>query len=132
LFCELTQPRGQHVVSLQILEKMARSRLADWSSWLVIRDHGVNMYVVYIWKWISAYALGGVSGVASFITTDEQLQLNRDCCFLVQAMLPEAFTFIILMVIKGYGGLLQHNQTVDCIIFLTSNNMRSIKLMFLS
>jgi len=37
-------------------------------------DHGVYMYVVYIWKWSSAYALGGVSGVASFITTDEQLQ----------------------------------------------------------
>ena len=37
-------------------------------------DHGVYMYVVYIWKWSSAHALGGVSGVASFITTDEQLQ----------------------------------------------------------
>jgi len=32
------------------------------------------MYVVYIWKWSSAHALGGVSGVASFITTDERLQ----------------------------------------------------------
>jgi len=31
--------------------------------------------------------------VASFITTDEQLQLNRGCCFLVQAMLPEGFPF---------------------------------------
>ena len=39
-----------------------------------LRDHGVYMYVVYIWKWSSAHALGGVSGVASFITTDEQLQ----------------------------------------------------------
>ena len=37
--------------------------------------------------------LGGVSGVASFITTDEQLQSNRGCCFLMQAMLPEGFPF---------------------------------------
>jgi len=51
------------------------------------------MYVVYIWKWSSAHALGGVSGVALFITTDEQLQKNRGCCFLVQAMLPEGFPF---------------------------------------
>ena len=38
------------------------------------KDHGVYMYVVYIWKWSSVHALGGVSGVASLITTDEQLQ----------------------------------------------------------
>jgi len=31
--------------------------------------------------------------VASFIITDEQLQLNRGCCFLVQAMLPGGFPF---------------------------------------
>jgi len=31
--------------------------------------------------------------VASFITTDEQLQKNRGCCFLVQAMLPEGYPF---------------------------------------
>jgi len=32
------------------------------------------MYVVNIGKWSSAHALEGVSGVALFITTDEQLQ----------------------------------------------------------
>ena len=36
-------------------------------------DHGVYMYVVYIWKWSSANALEGVSDVALFITY-EQLQ----------------------------------------------------------
>jgi len=41
---------------------------------LVLRDHGVYMYVVYIWKWSSAHALGGVSGVAQFVTADEKLQ----------------------------------------------------------
>ena len=46
-----------------------------WSHiFLVLRDHGVYMNVVYIWKWSSANALGGVSGVALFITTNEQLQ----------------------------------------------------------
>jgi len=41
---------------------------------MCFRDHGVYMYVVYIRKWNSAYALGGVNGVESFITTNEQLQ----------------------------------------------------------
>ena len=69
---------------------------------LVLRDHGVNMYVVYIWKWSSAHALGGVRGVESFITTDEQLQWNRGCCFLVQAMLPEGFPFHQFYIVKSF------------------------------
>jgi len=68
---------------------------------LVLMDHGVYMYVVYIWKWSSAHALGGVSDLASFITTDEQLQWNRGCCFLVQAMLPEGFPFHHFLYKKG-------------------------------
>jgi len=38
---------------------------------LVLMDHVWYMYVVYIWK---KSVLGDVSGVASFITTNEQLQ----------------------------------------------------------
>jgi len=48
---------------------------------LVVRDHGVYMYFVYIWKWSSAHALGGVSGVASFIISDEQHQEYRGSFF---------------------------------------------------
>ena len=71
---------------------------------LVLGYHGVYMYVVYIWKWSSAHALGGgVSGVTSFITTDEQLQSNRGCCFLVQAMLPEGFPFHQIFYTLGMG-----------------------------
>jgi len=40
-----------------------------------------------------AHAQGGVSGVASFITTDEQLQQSRGCYFPMQVMLPEGFPF---------------------------------------
>ena len=35
---------------------------------------GVYMYVVYICKLSAAHALAGVSGEASFITSDEQTQ----------------------------------------------------------
>jgi len=35
---------------------------------------GYGMYVVYIYNKCPAHELGGVSGVASFITIDEQLQ----------------------------------------------------------
>jgi len=51
------------------------------------------MYVVYTRKWSSAHALGGVNGVALFITADEQFQLNWGFCFIVQALFPEGFPF---------------------------------------
>jgi len=39
----------------------------------------------------------GVSGVASFITTDKQLQSNRGCCFRIQTLFPEGFPFFSLI-----------------------------------
>ena len=48
---------------------------------------------VYILKYNSAHVLWGVSGVASFITNDKQLQLNWGCYFLTQALFPEGFAF---------------------------------------
>jgi len=53
--------------------------LSEFSPFLYLFVTGVSVtslykYVIYIWEWSSAHALGGVSGVASFITTDEQLQ----------------------------------------------------------
>jgi len=56
------------------INKSEKMKFPFLGYFLVLRDHGVYMYVVYIWKWSFAHALGGVSGVASFITTDEQLQ----------------------------------------------------------
>jgi len=58
---------------------------------LILRDHG--LYVIYIGKYSSAHALGDVSGVASLISADEQLQQNRGCCLSMQTMLPEGFLF---------------------------------------
>jgi len=91
---------------------------------LVLRDHGVYMYVVYIWKWSSAHVLEGVSGVASFITTDEQLQLYRGCCFLVQAMLPEGFLFISFIYI-----VISHSlPRIAQLLFSTRSRQRSHRL----
>ena len=55
-------------------QRISQYVVLTYTFFLVLRDDEVYMYVVYIWKWSSAHALEGVSGVASFITTDEQLQ----------------------------------------------------------
>jgi len=54
---------------------------------------------------VTVHALGGVSGMASFITTDKQLQLNLSCCFLVQAMLPGGFPFHQFYIGRNYLAL---------------------------
>ena len=45
----------------------------------------------------SAHALGGVSSVAFFISTDEQLQYNRVCYFHCMLCFLRAFPFISLI-----------------------------------
>jgi len=61
------------------------------------RERGFNHVSSYPTK---LYVIGGVSGVASFIATDKQLQWGRGCCFLVQAMLPEGFPFHQFILLK--------------------------------
>jgi len=57
-----------------------------WSS-------GIRLYVVYIWKKSSTFALEGVSGVAAFNTIDEQLQKTKDAIFPMETMLPVGLPF---------------------------------------
>jgi len=59
----------------------------------VLMDHGVYMYVVYIWKWSSAHAPGGsVVWHYSLLLMSGFNKTEADF-FLVQAMLPEVFPF---------------------------------------
>ena len=68
---------------LDLFNKFDHRMLLTW-------DHG--FYVVYISKKGFAYALGGVSDVASFITTDEQLFFSCRLCFL-RAFLFHQFNY---------------------------------------
>ena len=57
---------------LKMSFKMASSMSCKVQTSWVSNSSVVDL--IGLWKWSSAHALGGVSGVASFITTDEQLQ----------------------------------------------------------
>jgi len=47
-----------------------------------------------VWKYRPPWVLPLTNNALHWPTkSDEQLQLNRGCCFLVQAMLPEGFPF---------------------------------------
>jgi len=68
--------------------------------------------------------------VASFITTDEQLQLSRGCYFPMQTMFPEGFPFTFLSLIAMRESLepsYRYNIILDILyhiinLFYTSSN----------
>ena len=88
-------------------------------------------YIVYIGKQSSAHVLGGVSGVASLITTDEQLHYNRGCCFPMQAMLMlMVFPFLSLIYIPileltySTDELYEHDRFYGNCYFITVHNCK--------
>jgi len=67
------------------LQNVARTTSLCSFTFMILRDHAV--YVVYILKLNSSYALEGVSNVAYFITIDEQFNKTEAAIFAMQAML---------------------------------------------
>ena len=93
---------------------------------LVLRDHGVYMYVVYIWKWSSAHALGAsvvwhhsLPLMNSFNKT-EAVVFSCRLCFL------RAFPFISLwadasqlLYLLLLADVLSYKDRIACVIILS-------------
>ena len=66
--------------------------------------------------------------MASFITTDQQLQENRGCYFPMQAMLPEGFSLSQFKLCKIMGIV---NNAFIMYVFKTSNNHMSTTVLII-
>jgi len=80
-----------------------------------------------------AHALGDVSGFAFFITIDEQLQKNNNeaAIFLMQAMLPEGFSFFSQLYSTGYFYFLSraiNDITLTGLTLTTFQNLNKKKI----
>jgi len=81
------------------------------------------MYVVNTCKWSAAHALGVVSGVASFITTDERLQKTEAAVFSCRLCFLRAFpiTSLILLTTAGVKCLCGGCKKSPCTTSLCSH-----------
>jgi len=85
-----------HLLCRGVCKMIARS--TSLCSFVFYGPHGSWIVFVSIWKKSSAHALGGVSGVASFNTTDEELLINSRLLFSCRLCFLRLFSVDSVMV----------------------------------
>ena len=93
IFC-LHYPKATRPFRLVKRFNVACTTLLCSHIFLVLRDHGVYMYVVYIWKWSSAHALRDVSGVATSLLLMNGFNKTEAAVFSCRLCFLRAFLFI--------------------------------------